>query len=261
MPTRALLVSAVSGLLACGGGGGASPADELRRAVIEFNGHVVIMKNTLDFTDHRDVASVVREQDGVVGATPFAFAEGVIHFRGKSEAMAVKGIAVDDTPVGRRITPPGVLAGYRPPARPAEDEPIDFSSAEEPRAAPVHVVMGAKLARELGVQIGDVVDLVIPAPPDPVTWKQDAPPLRHQLRVVGTIEILEYEQRMALATFEAVQAMLGQGDRAMGVEVRTANDNAAARVAGALRERLGPRYTVLDWCELNQEALRCKLEP
>lgn len=104
MTVRAVAIPMLLVLHACGGGP-PSPEEKLRSAVIDFNGHVVIMKSTSTFAEYREVIRVTREHEGVVAATPFLFVEGTLNARGELVTIAVKGVAADETPVGERITP------------------------------------------------------------------------------------------------------------------------------------------------------------
>ncbi|HUQ02170.1 MAG TPA: hypothetical protein VM261_06710 [Kofleriaceae bacterium] len=282
----------VIGLLIACGGGGPTPEDTLRRTLIDYNGHVVVLKGA-DFADYRDVVGVIRREAGVTAATPIAYYEAmIVRAGGESRPIAIKGIAPEDTPLSKRLTPPDVLAGYRPPGvappapaaadtaiDPAPDdfpaitagdlaEPVavgddpddgaDDALATPALAGPVHVVMGLALARDLDVKIGDVVRVVIPGPVDLATF-EPGDPVPRDVRVVGTmVTHEEYDARTLLTTFEAAQALQASGDKAMGIEVRVADERAAARIARAIKDRLGSPYDAIDWCELNKAVLKCK---
>ncbi len=275
---------------------GASSEDPLRKAILDFNGHIVIMESEGYFTEYRDVIAEIRKQPDVVDAYPFMFTEVTVIAHGHDVGVAIKGVDLDRTPLGKRVTPPGVLRSVSsppavvpvpvpdspspdpmsldgtpdpaPPDFPADSDPppppADFTAGADPRAPlpgmpPIHVVIGVELARTLEVKVGDTVELVLPPQIDMDTFRpSDDPPVRRTARVVGTFEVnAEYDERVVLTTFEAAQALQGRGDRALGIEVRVKREQDAPRMARELEARLGARYLIQDWCQLNKLALRC----
>ena len=269
----------VSALVACSGSGGAAdPLEELRRDILDLNGHVIVMKTTGRFAEYRDVIATAAREPGVVSGLPFVFVELKATLRGRTEVASLKGVALDRTPVGEHLTPRNALDGHRPPP-PADaatvdpgapdhapDDladppapPTDFTATAKvalPPAPEIHVAIGEGLARKLDARIGDVLELELVPLLDHTAWDQPPPPPR-RARIVGTFPLRHYDQELLLTTFEAAQELVGLGDVVLGIELRLTRAADAVAFARTLAAKLGSGYDVVDWCELNRAVFRC----
>lgn len=273
-------------LAACGGGKSAEPGtDSFKRALLDFSGHVIVMKATSPFTEYRDVAARVLKVPGVTSAEPFVFSEVMVKVGGKDEPIGLKGIDMARTPLAGRITPRNALDGHVPslpagsaavgpgPSDVVDPAPDDFSGpgpsdvvdysgrARPPDSLPtIHVAMGVALARRLGVKVGGTAEILVPAQPNFDSWQHDPQPAPQPrlVRVVALLETTaEYDERTVLTTLAAAQSLFGRGDSVMGLELRVTKIDDAPRLAREINADLGLPYHVLDWCELNKNALRC----
>ncbi|WP_119286868.1 lipoprotein-releasing ABC transporter permease subunit [Azohydromonas sediminis] len=113
-----------------------------------------------------------------------------------------------------------------------------------------HVVLGAELARQLGVTVGDKVTLV--APGGQVTPAGVIPRLR-QFTVTGTFDTGHYEYDSALALIHLRDAAaLFRVEGPTGVQLRLADVHAARGVAAELASMLGRDVIVRDWTRTNR---------
>ena len=126
---------------------------------------------------------------------------------------------------------------------------------DEPRepARPVYqgIIIGAELAKNLRLYVGDDVNLVAPlggmSPMGPI-------PRSKPFRVAGIFYsgMYEYDTKMAYVTIPSAQQFLGLGREISGVEVKVKEMEQATALAGLVRDRLkGKSYQVRDWKQLN----------
>jgi lipoprotein-releasing system permease protein len=123
------------------------------------------------------------------------------------------------------------------------------------------IILGTMLAKKLRATIGDRVTIVAPLSNiDASTWtsKGDAP--KSKKFVISGIfysGFAEYDSRLMYIHIADFQALLDWHDRVMGVELKVANVDHAARIAEKLKQALaGPHYSVQDWHDLNKNLFR-----
>ncbi|MBT8496156.1 MAG: ABC transporter permease [Deltaproteobacteria bacterium] len=220
---------------------------QFREKVLGVNAHVIIMKNTADFAEYRDVEKTAREADSEVRAVqPFIFVEMLVT-RGKGElsGVAIKGIDPD------RVT--SVLDLHKHmvegEVKALADRPTDDM--------PPPIILGQELARKLKAKLGDTLTVVAPlSNVDVTTWTSTGEaPKQREFQVSGIFYsgFDEYDRRLMYVHIKEAQDLLGQGDQVMGVELKVANVDRANEIADAIDAKLGGSpYVVQDWHELNR---------
>jgi lipoprotein-releasing system permease protein len=112
-----------------------------------------------------------------------------------------------------------------------------------------NIVLGAELARSLGVSVGDQVTVI--APGAQVTPAGALPRLK-SFNVVGLFSVghYEYDSGLALAALDDTAKLYRTGG-ATGVQLRLADVHGAREAANRLAAGLGNRVRVQDWTRTN----------
>jgi lipoprotein-releasing system permease protein len=112
-----------------------------------------------------------------------------------------------------------------------------------------NIVLGAELARALGVSVGDQVTVI--APGAQVTPAGALPRLK-SFNVIGVFSVghYEYDSALALASIDDTAKLYRTGG-ATGVQLRLADVHDARAVANRLAVGLGDRVRVEDWTRTN----------
>jgi len=119
------------------------------------------------------------------------------------------------------------------------------------------IVVGATLAKNLGLGVGDRVKVVSPLSGlDATLWAPEArTPKSRDFRVLALFEagFQEYDSRLVYVDVYEAQRFFDHGDVVNGVEITLHDLEQAPRLAAELERELGggPFHTV-DWRELNQ---------
>ncbi|MDD5030935.1 MAG: lipoprotein-releasing ABC transporter permease subunit [Rhodoferax sp.] len=177
--------------------------------------------------------SQVRVHPQVVGAAPFIAAQALLARGEDMKGTMVRGID---------------------PAREPDvtDLAVDLKGAALMRLVPGQfgIVLGAELARSLGVITGDKVTLV--APSGQVTPAGVVPRLK-QMTVVGTFDSghFEYDSALVLIHIEDA-ARIFRLEGASGVRVRLQDLHQARAVAADLATSLTDRLVIRDWTRQNR---------
>jgi lipoprotein-releasing system permease protein len=140
----------------------------------------------------------------------------------------------------------------------AEDKLVEATALATPeidkRRLP-GIVVGASLARELDVQLGDRVKVISPLTGiDTSLVRAGGTPKSHDFRVIGIFKagFQEYDSKLVYVDLYEAQAFADQGDTVIGVEMSLHDIDKSADVALRLERDLGggPFHT-MDWRELN----------
>jgi lipoprotein-releasing system permease protein len=131
------------------------------------------------------------------------------------------------------------------------DVPGEVGKKQSPRPVYPGIIIGAELANNLRLYVGDDVNVVAPlggmSPAGPI-------PKSKPFRVAGIFYsgLYEYDNKFAYVTIPVAQQFIGLGDEISGIEVKVDELDAAGPVAQRIRSRLaGNGLKVEDWRERN----------
>jgi len=206
---------------------------EVRDRMLNVIAHVEL----LDYAgqalpDWRATAAKARENPEVIGAAPFVASQSLIARGEDMRGAVIRGISPAE-----EATVTGLGAQLR-----------DSAYARLTPGA-WNIVLGAELARQLGVGEGDKITIV--APGGQVTPAGVVPRLK-SFNVVGTFNSghYEYDSGLALVHVDDAAKLFRTGGPT-GVQLKLRDVHEARRVAGELAGRLGPEIRVRDWTRSN----------
>jgi len=202
---------------------------EVRTRILGVASHVQISSIDNRLPDWRSTAALAAQHPRVLAAAPFVQAQAML-----SAGQAVRGALVR-----------GIL--------PEEEQKVAdlgqhmrSGSLSDLRPGEFGVILGADLARGLGVLPGDKLALV--APQAVVTPAGVIPRLK-QFTVVGSFEvgIVDADAGLALVHLRDAQTLYQLGDAVSGVRLRLDDLFAARSVARELMARLPQNLFASDW--------------
>ncbi|MCX6552202.1 MAG: ABC transporter permease [Acidobacteria bacterium] len=209
---------------------------ELRNRILGATAHIFVWKQG-GILDYKAEAAALRTMPHVTGAAPAVIGKALIT-TGRGEAfITLKGIdpALEPsvTDVGRAMKS-GSLATLG--ADPGNDLP--------------GIVIGADLAKTLGVFDGDEVTILTP---EGTLTPMGVYPRSRRARVVGrfALGLFEYDSAYGLVSLPLAQRLLNRPDVEV-VEVRLDDIYRATEVAAAISARPGAHYLTQTWAELNR---------
>ena len=116
------------------------------------------------------------------------------------------------------------------------------------------IVLGKTLAKQLGVGIGDCVQIT--SPTIGVTFAaQSRPPIAKQFRVIAMFEagFDQYDSKLAYTDLYEAEAFSDQGDSVTGVEMKVDDIDHTREVVEEVDRRLSNSvYHTIDWMDLNR---------
>ena len=183
--------------------------------------------------DPQRTLNEVRANPEVIGAAPFIGAQGLLARGETMQGAIVRGI---DPAMEPNVT----------------DVAAELKDTLLPKLVPGEfgILLGADLARKLGVVAGDQVTLI--APSGQVTPAGVVPRLK-QMTVVGTFTSGHYEYDSALAMLNIEDAArIFRLERPTGIRLKLRDLHQARQVADQLAGALSGHLLILDWTRQNR---------
>ena len=223
---------------------------DLREKILGMNPHVVVMSYGAPLTADPTLVDRVRTVPGVVAADRFVYGQAMLAVGRSASGVVVRGIdpaaagAVVD--VARHLES-GSLAGLATPHAVVLPPEEGGGKVELPG-----ILLGAELARTLGVTQGDVVNLISPlAAPGPGGMV----PRIKRFAIAGVFNsgMFDYDTSLAYVGLADAQRFFELRDGVSGIEVRVRDIYAARDVARRIEATLGGfPYRARDWMEVNR---------
>ena len=202
---------------------------ELRTRILGVASHIQISGTDSRLADWPAVMKKASEHPRVIGAAPFVNAQGLLSFGQAVRGSIVRGVIPE---LEEKVAEIG--------------EHMRVGKLEALRPGEFGIVLGAELARALGVMYGEKV--VIIAPQGQVTPAGVVPRLK-QFTVVGIFEVgmFEYDSGLALIHLEDAQKLFQMGDAVSGVRLKLDDLYAARTVAREIMVNFDSSIYATDW--------------
>ena len=223
---------------------------DLRDKILGMNPHVVVVSYGGPVEGGAAVVDQVRKVPGVVAAGPFVYGQAMLTVGRSASGVVVRGIdpvsagAVVDVEKHLTSGSLGNLAARHAITLPREEGggKVDLPG----------ILIGAELARQLGVAANDVVNLVSPlGTPSPAGLV----PRIKRFVVAGVFDsgMFDYDTTLAYLSLADAQRFFDMKEGVTGIEVRVAQVYGAREVARAIEAALGGfPYRARDWMEVNR---------
>jgi len=209
-----------------------------RDEIIGNRAHFTVHSGLGPIADYAGVLETVARTPGVVAASPFLDAEGMVRGdRGEIMAVRVRGVDPDRVAHVTDLRDDLVYGSLEALAAGASDP-------EQPA-----ILIGSQLSSALGVVVGDPILLVSPFG-GPQTPLGPAPRLK-RFRVAGVFEssFFQYDEMFTYVSLQAAQDFRRVGNVADGIEARTTDFYSSRRVGEDVQQALGFPYYTRDWKE------------
>ncbi len=154
----------------------------------------------------------------------------LVSFNGRVEAILVRGNTQGD--IGKLS--PNVLAGNISALQPGER----------------NVAIGARLAENLGVRLGDTITIINPegrATPFGTMPRQ----IGYRVAAIFEIGIYDYDQKFVVMPMQEAQRLLLLGDTVGMIEVKTTDADRVEEIMAPIERNLAGRAVVNDWKTIN----------
>ncbi len=220
--------------------------EDLRDRIVGFNPHVLVMHQFGPIEEHAELLETLRGVDGVTSASPFVYGNLMLSHRDRVSGVFVRGIVPDA--IGAADLASRMVEGNIDQL--SRTFSIPLADGRGVTARLPGIVLGRRLAKDLGLEVGDAVSAAMPVSPDS---RSRVPRLR-RLAVAGLFDsgMPEYDKSVAYLSLPEAQTLFGLPDRISSVEVKVDDLYAAPEIAERIAEAAGFPYRVRDWLQSNE---------
>jgi lipoprotein-releasing system permease protein len=208
---------------------------ELLNKILGFNGHIFVTGGLLDNAAMRDIAlDRIRKVPAVTQATPVIEAQAIAMGPSQITGAIVRGLTPRDL-AQTRIVAGNITKG----------DIKDFGQGEYGGNV---VVIGERLAEQLGVKPGDNISLISPS--GGATAFGETPQQKpYRIGATFTAGMSQYDQAYIFMPLDQAQLFFGREGSIDAIEVRLTDPDKAEGLKAAISRAAGPTALVADWTQ------------
>ena len=203
---------------------------ELLDKIVGLNGHAIVQAYGGRLDNWERVLTEIRETDGVVDASPLIEQPLLVTFDGRVEAVLVRGNTPEDIAELADKVVMGDMARIRPGAE--------------------QVAIGARLAENIGVRVGDVITIINPAgrsTPFGTVPRQ----VGYEVGAIFEVGLYDYDGAFIVMPIPQAQTLLLTGDTIGMIEVTTEDADRVQEIMAPIERKLGGTAIVRNWQQIN----------
>jgi len=204
---------------------------ELLGRILGLNGHLSVYGASRQITDFDSLTKTVKGVDGVVSVTPMVEGQVMATARGVAKGALVRGLRKSDL-TRRKMVADNIKSGS-----------LDAFGGNG-------VAVGSRLARSLGLTVGDQITLI--SPKGKVTVFGSVPRMR-AYRIAATFEIgmYEYDSSYVFMPLKAAQVYFQLPGAVTNLEVFVTDPDRARGVGYLIRAATKGQNRIHDWQQAN----------
>lgn len=207
---------------------------ELRDRILGMAPHVLVQNPGADISDWQAIESKVKQNPSVIGASPYAQSEAMFKHVGLDQFGIVQGVFPD------KIGEVSVVL-----------DNMQSGSFEQLQAGKYNLVLGAALARQLAVNVGDRVTLIFLR-----ETKMNLAGISQRNKIFNVVGVFdtksEADKGLAFAHIEDIQKLMRQGDKVTALQLKTNDLMNVSNIAYEVSNLLDHSYFVTDWTRQHQ---------
>jgi lipoprotein-releasing system permease protein len=217
--------------------------EDMQSRVLAGTAHLnLVRRDNLPISDYRALVGQLVKLPRVTSAVP-TFYQTVLFEGTEGAAGAVlKGVdpeAPNGTAEVARFLTEGDVASLATPLARSGGGYVDT------------MIVGSRLAEEIGLRVGDTVNVTAPGPE---VREGRIVPRSKEFRVVGIFEsgLYDYDSQWAYISIDAEKRLVDADEVVQVIQMQLDDIYAVKEVADEVLSAVGDRYTTRDWQELNE---------
>lgn len=231
--------------------------EDVQAKILETTAHIIVLDRLGNSMSTYDpLVQQVTTVPGVVAATPFISKQVLLTTQRGARGALIRGIdpqlEATVTELARHLSA-GALADLAKPVK------VRRSPPEKPDEVAVRVempgiILGRELAKQLGVSVGDTVNVVAPPTGSSHANVIGMVPKIRPFALIGLFEsgMYEYDSFLAYMGLAEAQKFFNMGASVTGIEVKVRDVLRADDTARVIEQSLAFTYVARDWMQSNR---------
>lgn len=216
--------------------------EDIQSKILGANSHLLVFNANLTqpINNYQALIPQIEEVPHVVAAAEVVYSKGMVSSPFRSEGVVIYG-----------INPPSIRRVLSIFERMVEGDVATLASSPSAEGRE-KIILGNELSQNLGVMVGEVVKVlsIDAASLSPIGLL----PKPRYYEVAGVFEsgMWQADSQWAFISLHSAQRFFDFGDTASVIEVRVDDIWRVKEIAQAVREKIGSRYILQDWMEMNR---------
>ena len=217
--------------------------ETLRDRLLGINAHIALLKSGDQLAEYEDLLQRVIKHEGVVAASPAIYGQVMLTSGSRVSGVVVRGVDPDRVNAVvdlQRYMKQGSIAGLK------QQNPVQV---QDRTIMLPGVIMGERLAAQLGVFVGSPIQVVSPL--GSPTAIGVIPKVRRFV-VTGLLNtgMSEIDSTLVFMALDDAQKFFELGDAVSNIEIRVDDVNESREIADRIQLQLGFPYITEDWTRL-----------
>jgi lipoprotein-releasing system permease protein len=217
--------------------------ETLRDRLLGINAHIALLKSGDQLSEYKELLQQVVKQEGVVAASPAIYGQVMLTSGSRVSGVVVRGVDPDRVNAVvdlQRYMKQGSIAGLK------QQNPVQL---QDRTITLPGVIMGERLAAQLGLFVGSPVQVVSPL--GSPTAIGVIPKVRRFV-VTGLLNtgMSEIDSTLVFMGLADAQKFFELGDAVSNIEIRVDDVNHSREIADRIQLQLGFPYITEDWTRL-----------
>jgi lipoprotein-releasing system permease protein len=217
--------------------------ETLRDRLLGINAHIALLKSGDQLSEYKELLQQVVKQQGVVAASPAIYGQVMLTSGSRVSGVVVRGVDPDRVNAVvdlQRYMKQGSIAGLK------QQNPVQIQDRSITLPG---VIMGERLAAQLGLFVGSPVQVVSPL--GSPTAIGVIPKVRRFV-VTGLLNtgMSEIDSTLVFMGLADAQKFFELGDAVSNIEIRVDDVNQSREIADRIQLQLGFPYITEDWTRL-----------
>lgn len=215
---------------------------DLKEKILSTNAHIVVTKNGNPLYDYEDLQRELRALPGVEATTPFVYNQVMLSTGERVAGVVVRGVEPSSDPKVTKLST-NMQHGHYSALLNAS------TSTEYPG-----ILLGTELARTLGVQVGDQLNIISPL--GTITPLGMMPKMK-PFRVGGIFStgMYEYDSSIAYIGISQAQRFFDLAGGITGIQLRVTDVYQTPVLVDQINRRFAPHVVARDWMQMNKNIL------
>ncbi len=210
---------------------------ELLGRILGVNGHLTVYGSEAPIADFDSAVAKLRALPGVLTVTPLIQGQVMVSAKGNASGGLVRGLRPADLKA-RALIADNIKAGS-----------LDDFPGEGARRGDM-VLIGTRLAEQLGLEVGDALTLI--SPQGTTTVMGTMPRLKaYRIAALFEVGMYEYDSSFVYMPLSAAQLFFRLPERVNGIEIFAEDPDRVRDLRWRIMQSLGPGFRTLDWQQSN----------